>query len=158
MQDSDFLLLAGDTDDCDGTVMAELVSGAVVAQLGPSKCLDLQGDLAAVEMTPSHDAFLSEEGFTVEAWVFAKSEDLRAESFMNPGIVKQQKSLFFFSFLAPSKARNPERSVLAHSCNAAMFVLFVLSNSGIPSSHVMARPLVGSYDSVGREDWLSYPT
>ncbi|CAK9052836.1 Ankyrin repeat domain-containing protein 50 [Durusdinium trenchii] len=58
--------------------MAELVSGAVVAQLGPSKCLDLQGDLAAVEMTPSHDAFLSEEGFTVEAWVFAKSEDLRA--------------------------------------------------------------------------------
>ncbi|CAK9038268.1 unnamed protein product [Durusdinium trenchii] len=84
LEDSDFLLLAGDTDDCDGTVMAELVSGAVVAQLGPSKCLDLQGDLAAVEMTPSHDAFLSEEGFTVEAWVFAKSEDLRAESFMNP--------------------------------------------------------------------------
>lgn len=102
-QEADFLLITSEStamsnensknnganlrNDAKKVLQAQLLNGASIRELGYVQCLDLRPMLAAVEVVPSShmfDPFLSDDGFTVEAWVFARKEDLKAEAFRNP--------------------------------------------------------------------------
>eukprot|EP00438_Fugacium_kawagutii_P003326 Skav206153 [mRNA] locus=scaffold1545:91504:93018:- [translate_table: standard] len=89
VQDVDSLFITGETlaaNDKVKVVQAQLLCGASIQQMGYAQCFDLRPMLAAVEL-PSEDvpdAFLSDQGFTVEAWVFVRPEDLHQEAFRNP--------------------------------------------------------------------------
>jgi len=66
---------------------AKLLSGAALGDLSGVRCLELRMPMAEVEVAASDiapDAFLSEEGFTVEAWVAALAEELHPLAHANP--------------------------------------------------------------------------
>ena len=86
VEESDSILFMAEFNDRVVSSQAQLLAGALIGEIGTRKCFDLRAQLAALEMADLkyEDAFLSDHGFTVEAWVHVKSEDLREDAFMNP--------------------------------------------------------------------------
>ena len=90
--DDSLLIITNPKVSSDGATKleAQLLCGAKVTKLGYTQCFDFRGSSAALELTmdtPS-DAFLSDQGFTIEAWIFVKSEELHPEAFRNPVLSK----------------------------------------------------------------------